>query len=280
VFPYLLFVALFQEPASPARIPLLDDCSGDSRVLATLSLSDVVQVRSSRSGEAQTCYTVSARVGGQDVAGYVLGDALPAVKEFERLRAAVPPPLPPPPPPVAATPVGATSVGATSVGATSVGATSVGAAPVAAAVPILPVKAVQHYRKFGNFSATDVRNRSVSLGGLQGKLILVCFWSPNNQESSRELILVSGLYSRLHRQGLDAVGISLDLNRDEILDSISEFSVAFPNIADRYGLAGREGIDSSTLPVTFILNQQHEVVASGLHKSNLQSTVLRLMKEQ
>jgi hypothetical protein len=260
VFPYLLFVALFQEPASPARIPLLDDCSGDSRVLATLSLSDVVQVRSSRSGEAQTCYTVSARVGGQDVAGYVLGDALPAVKEFERLRAAVPPPLPPPPPPVAATPIGAT--------------------PVAAAVPILPVKAVQHYRKFGNFSATDVRNRSVSLGGLQGKLILVCFWSPNNQESSRELILVSGLYSRLHRQGLDAIGISLDLNRDEILDSISEFSVAFPNIADRYGLAGREGIDSSTLPVTFILNQQHEVVASGLHKSNLQSTVLRLMKEQ
>ncbi len=263
--PYLLFVALFQEPASPARILLLDDCSGDSRVLAMLSLSDAVQVRSSRSGEAQTCYTVSARVGGQDVAGYVLGDALPAVKEFERLRTAVPPPPP---------------VSATSVSATSVGATPVSATPVAGAVPILPVKAVQHYRKFGNFSATDVRNRPVSLGGQQGKLILVCFWSPHNQESSRELIVVSKLYGQLHRQGLDAVGISLDLNRAEILDSMSEFGVTFPNIADTYGLAGREGIDASTLPVTFLLNQQHEVVASGLHKSNLESTVLRLMKEQ
>ncbi len=274
MFPYLLFVALFQEPRTfrrPARILLLDDCSGDSRVLAMLSLSDAVQVRSSRSGEAQTCYTVSARVGGLDVAGYVLGDALPAVKEFERLRTAVPPPPPP---------VSATSVSATSVSATSVGATPVSATPVAGAVPILPVKAVQHYRKFGNFSATDVRNRPVSLGGQQGKLILVCFWSPHNQESSRELIVVSKLYGQLHRQGLDAVGISLDLNRAEILDSMSEFGVTFPNIADTYGLAGREGIDASTLPVTFLLNQQHEVVASGLHKSNLESTVLRLMKEQ
>lgn len=252
MFTYFLFTALFQEPASPARIPLLDDCSSDSRVLATLSLSDAVRVGSSRAGEALTCYSVSARVGGQDVTGYVLGDALLAVKEYERQRLLVPAPAP-------STPV-----------------TQTAAATVAAP----SAKPVQHFRKFGGFSGTDVRNRPVSLGGLQGKLILVCFWSPTHQESSRELIIVSRLYGQLHKQGLDAVGISLDLSRDEILSSMDDFGVTFPNIADKSGLAAREGIDMSALPVTFILNQQHEVVASGLHKSNLESTVLRLMKEQ
>lgn len=254
MFPYLLFTALLQEPASPARVPLLDDCSSDSRVLATLSLSDAVRVSSSRAGDAQTCYSVSARVGGQDVAGYVLGDTLPAVKEFDRQRKEIPAPAPAPSTPVTQA--------------------------VAAAVPAPSAKPVQHYRKFGNFSGTDVRSRPVSLGGMQGKLILVCFWSPNNQESSRELIIVSRLYGQLHRLGLDAVGISLDLSREEILDSLTDFAVTFPNIADKSGLAAREGIDLSALPVTFILNQQHEVVASGLHKSNLESTVVKLMKEQ
>jgi AhpC/TSA family len=258
VLPSLLFTALLQEPSptlqepvATARIPLLDDCSSDGRVLATLSPSDAIQIRSSRGGEAQTCYTVSARIGGQDVLGYVLGDALPAVKEFDRERMVIPPPALP----------GAAAAAST------------------AAVAPAPRQPAQHFRKFGNFSATDVRNRPVSLSS-QAKLILVCFWSPNNQESSRELIVVTRLYNQLHKQGLDAVGISLDLNRAEILDSMSDFSVAFPNIADHYGLAGREGVSFDTLPATFILNQQHEVVASGLHKSNLESTVLRLMKEQ
>jgi AhpC/TSA family len=259
VLPSLLFTALLQEPAATlqepaatARTPLLDDCSSDGRVLATLSPSDPVQVRSSRAGEAQTCYTVNARIGGQDVVGYVLGDALPAVKEFDRERTVIPPP---------ALPVAAV------------------ASTAAVAPAPTPRQPAQHFRKFGNFSATDVRNRPVSLSS-QAKLILVCFWSPNNQESSRELIVVSRLYGQLHKQGLDAVGISLDLSRAEILDSMVDFSVAFPNIADHYGLAGREGVSFDTLPATFILNQQHEVVASGLHKANLESTVLRLMKEQ
>ncbi len=99
MYPYIAFLALLQAPAQPAGVPLTEDCSDSAPVLANLSASAQVEVRSSVAGYAKTCYAVTAVVGGKPVKGYVLGSGLPAIAEFERERAAVTaasivPPLP------------------------------------------------------------------------------------------------------------------------------------------------------------------------------------------
>ncbi len=246
MYPYFLFAAFLQGPSLPAQIPLFDDCSGTGRVVATLRVTDPVRVRSSLAGESQTCYAVNARVDGQDVSGYVLGKALPAIVEFERERIEA---LRPKPAPVAAT--------------------------VAAAEP------APRLRRFPEFSGLDlVKNRTFTSSTLNGKLILVCFWSPSKPESEREVLVVSRIAGNFAGQGVQAVGISLDRQAAEIKDTLEDANAKFPNIADENGLADREGISFESLPYTYILNQRHEILASGLHGSNLESTVQKLMKEQ
>ena len=214
-------------------------------MIANISQGDNVRVRSSVAGETQTCYGVTAIIDGKPIKGYILGKTLPAVLEFERQRSAAAPIGEAPPPPRAADPVQPTR-------------------------PRLPV--------FEDFSARDMKGRPVSLAGLKGKVILVCFWSTQNDEAQKELITTSGLFGKFHKKGLDALAISLDANRDRNADSLDDFGVTFPVVPGGFRIASRHNISTDTIPHTFILNDRHEILASGLHGKELESTVQKLMK--
>jgi peroxiredoxin len=244
VYPYVLFIAFFQAPGTHS-VPLLENCSDPQHVLATLRPGDNVRVRASVAGEAQTCYGVSAVIDGKPINGYIVDKTFPAVADFERQRSAASPVGDAPPPPKATAPV------------------------IQPPRPRLPV--------FADFSATDLKGKPISLSGLKGKVILVCFWAPQNGSSTRELIQDYRLYDQFRRQGLDAVAISLSSNREEMND-VLEDGITLRTIPNDYELAARYGVSYEALPKTYILNDRHEILAAGLHGKELESTVRRLMK--
>jgi hypothetical protein len=64
---------------------LFSECSDSSEVKRVVQSSDVVVVRHSLAGDAQTCYAVSIAAGnGKVVDGFLLGASHPAVLAFER----------------------------------------------------------------------------------------------------------------------------------------------------------------------------------------------------
>jgi hypothetical protein len=74
-------VALAQSDASL----LFSECSDSSDVKRVVQSSDVVVVRHSLAGDAQTCYAVSIAAGnGKVVDGFLLGASHPAVLAFEQ----------------------------------------------------------------------------------------------------------------------------------------------------------------------------------------------------
>jgi len=202
-------------------------------------------VRASVAGEAQTCYGVSAVIDGKPINGYILDKTFPAVADFERQRSAAAVAGEAAPAPKAADPV------------------------IPPPRPRLPV--------FADFSARDLKGNPVSLSGLKGKVILVCFWAPQNGPSTRELIQDYRLYDQFRRQGLDAVAISLSSNREEMSD-VLEDGITLRTIPNDYELGARYGVSYEALPKTYILNDRHEILAAGLHGKELESTVRRLMK--
>jgi AhpC/TSA family len=244
VYPYLVFLVFFQAPASQGT-PLLESCSEPQHVLATLRPGDNVRVRASVAGEVQTCYGVTAVIDGRTIKGYILDKTIPAVADFERQRSAAPPVADAPPPAKVADP------------------------PVQPPHPRLPV--------FADFSATDLKGKPISLNGMKGKVILVCFWAPQSGPSTRELIQNYRLFDQFRRQGLDAVAISLSSNREDINDVLEE-GIAIRTIPNDYDLGSRYGVSYEALPKTYILNDRHEILAAGLHGRELESTVRRLMK--
>jgi peroxiredoxin len=242
VYPQIFFLAFFQASLPPG-IPLVRDCSEPEAVLAVVSQNDSIQVRSSLAGGASTCYAVTAAVDGKPVSGYILGNVLPAIAEFERQRKAPP-------------------------------------APVVEANAALPAAAVveqPHLPVFGDFSARDMKGRPVSLRGLGGKVTLVCFWSPSNKVSLRELLTVSGLFGQFRRAGLRAVGISLSSERSSNDEVLEDFNLTFPTVSNTFGIADRYNVSSASLPRTYVLNDKQEIVAVGLHGKNLERRIQQLM---
>ena len=254
VYPYYLLIAtLMQEPAPPGQVRLYSDCSAEARVIATIRRGDKLSVRSAVSGGDKTCYDVVAQIGGSPVRGKVVGeDGLAAVKDFERLRTqqavqALKPAVPPSQPTLAAM-----------------------VAPVASSVQLEHV---------ANFTGTDTQNQPFSLDKLRGKVVLLCFWSPSVAAAARELMLVARLYSRFHDKGLDAVALSTSLDMAEIRSAMEDFGIPFPVLPDIKGVAGRERVTPEELPNTFVLNRNHDIVAAGLTKAELEETVTKLMSQ-
>jgi peroxiredoxin len=120
----------------------------------------------------------------------------------------------------------------------------------------------------------------VNLKDMKGKAIVVCFWSPANKSSQGELSQIASLFDEFRKKGMDAVAVSLDPNATHMMGALDDFSTPFPNVPDRSGVARRHNISNASVPQTFVLNQNHEIIASGLHGNELQNAVVQLMKGQ
>jgi AhpC/TSA family protein len=222
-------------------------------VLADLAASAQVEVRSSVAGYTKTCYAVTAMVGGKPVKGYVLGSGLPAIADFERERAAV----------------AAASIIEV--------APAPSAAPAAAPAPKAPAVEKPHYPPFANFSAVDSKGRAVSVRGMKGKINLVCFWSVNKAEASRELLLVRQLYGQYRKQGLDAMAVNFSGDSPQLRDTLDDFNLGFRSVVNGFDIAGKYGIDYQALPRTYVLSENFEVISSGLHGKALEELVKKLV---
>jgi AhpC/TSA family protein len=251
VYIYIAFLALLQASAEPS-VPLREECPDSAKVLANLTASAPAEVRFSIAGNEKACYAVTAVVDGKSVRGYVTGNDLAAVAEFERQRAVV-----------AASVVNVAPVAA--------------AKPVAAPTPPSIPQEAPHYPPFNDFTALDMKGRPVSVHTLKGKVNLVCFWSPSHANASRELLLVSRLYGQFKKQGLDALAVSLAGDRAVLQDALEDFQLGFRNVPSGYVVAAKYNIVYQTLPRTYVLNQKFEVIASGLHNSALEDLVKKLV---
>jgi hypothetical protein len=245
VYPYIAFLAFFQAPQPPG-VPLIESCFEPTHVIATVGTGDQVQVRSSMAGEEKTCYSITAVIDGKAVSGYVLGAELKAVAEFEKQRA-----VPLEAPRAAASPVVAAKVASAS-----------NPLPVEPR-PVLPV--------FGSISGRDLRGRPVSLNGLSGKVILVCFWSPHSAESLREAILVTRLAGQFRQLGVNALAVSLSGDRQLMGEALEAITV--PTVFNGSDIAAKFGVTFESLPRTYILNERHEILASGLRGKELENRV-------
>jgi hypothetical protein len=85
----------------------------------------------------------------------------------------------------------------------------------------------------------------VSVHGLKGKVNLVCFWSPRQSQSSRELLVVNALYGQFAKQGIDALAVSLSGERAVLLDALDEFHLGFPNLPNGFNIP--QGTTSTTI---------------------------------
>jgi peroxiredoxin len=233
----LLLLALFQTPPAAAE-PLRSGCSSDDQLIGSVGFGDQVQVEMALAGDQQTCYRIVLTKPGQPpVTGYVLGEELPAISAFVHRREK------------ASQESAEAEARRASVAATK---------PADSAHPVDPLVSTQ----FEDFSGRDSNGKSVSLSGLNARVVLVTFWSPKNRPTQSQLISALPLYNQFHKSGLAAVGVSMDAKPGSITESLDDVTLPWPQMPDQSGLAARYHVDSRA-GKTFVLDASHRIVAAG-----------------
>ncbi len=249
-----LLVLAFLQTAFAGE-PLRSGCSPDNDQLATIGPSDQVKVLLAEAGWDSPCYKIVVTRPDQNLSGYVLGSALPAIREFQREREKA-------------------SVAASEAQARLVLAQA--AATNSAETEAGKPKYRSISTQFEDFSGRDSTGKAVSLSGLNGRVTVVTFWSPKSASSQNELMRVMPLYSQLHKSGLAAVGISMDPNGNQIGAALDDRSPTWPQMPDRNGLAAHYHVDART-GKTFVLDASHRVVAAGPMGPDIEKAVRQLL---
>ena len=251
----ILLFAFLQAP--PAVEPLRSGCSTDDQQIAMVSAADSVQVQMALAGqESRTCYKVILSQLGQTLTGYVLGESLPAVATFVRLREKK------------SREAAETQARVSLIPPAATNGDSVDREPKALD-PNLP-------SHFDDFSWRDVRGKAGSLSGLGGRVTLVTFWPPKSMRSRDELSSIEPLYNELRRSGLAAVGVSMDPDPIHMNDVLDDTNFSWPQVPDRSGLAAQYHVNPKS-GETFVLDASHHVVAAGPMGPEIEKTVRKLL---
>ena len=249
----LLILAFLQ--TAWAGEPLRSGCSPDNDQLGTVDPSDQVKVLLAEAGWDSPCYKITVTGPGRNLAGYVLGNALPAIREFQRQREQA---------------SAAASEAQARLALAQAAATKKSAEPEPEK-PKDPLISTQ----FAEFSGRDPNGKAVSLSGLKGRVTMVTFWSPKSPSSQDELMGVMPLYSQFHNRGLAAVGISTDPNGNQISAALDDRTPGFPQIPDSLGLAARYHVLKSG--EIFVLDSSHRIVAAGPMGPEIDKAVRQLL---
>lgn len=112
----------------------------------------------------------------------------------------------------------------------------------------------------------DRDGNEITLSSLTGKVILVAFWASGHNNSIEAMLQLKSTYNTYHGRGFEVYAISLDNNKVAWMNSIdfnefnwinvSELSFPESNAALLYNV--------SSLPSTFLINREGEVVAKNL----------------
>ena len=139
-----------------------------------------------------------------------------------------------------------------------------------------------HYRKPApGFTLTDSKQMPITLSDLKGKVVLLDFWATWSAGCKIEMPWFVEFDSKYRRNGLAALGVSMD---DEgwaiVAPYLNAHSVSYPivlgdpDVADRYGVAG--------LPVTLLIDRNGKVAAKHygvVDRAGLENEIRKLLKE-
>jgi len=104
----------------------------------------------------------------------------------------------------------------------------------------------------------DLGGHRVDLAAFRGHVIVVDFWASWCEPCADEMPVLEALYTSLHTQGLDVVGVSQDSSAGNITSFLRRVHVSFPIVHDN-GHAVADRYHPSGMPTSFIIDR-HGIV--------------------
>jgi len=129
------------------------------------------------------------------------------------------------------------------------------------------------------FQAVD--GGQVDLAKLRGKVVMVEFWATWCGPCRMEVPNVVATYNQLHTNGFEIVGVSLDQNKDQLVNFTKQVGMLWPQYFDGKGWANevssRYGINS--IPTAWLVDKKGMVRSTEARGPDLAQQVKTLLAE-
>ena len=129
---------------------------------------------------------------------------------------------------------------------------------------------------FPDFSEKDLNGNPLSASALKGKVVLIDFWATWCGPCVHELPNDIATYKKLHAQGFEAIGVSLDSDRAKLDDFLKKQNgMTWAQYFDGQGwqnkLAAKYGVES--IPFTVLIGRDGKIIGTSLRAERLDAAV-------
>jgi len=120
----------------------------------------------------------------------------------------------------------------------------------------------------------DQTGDSISINAVNAKYILLNFWASWSQESTKLNIELKDIYKKYHTKGFEIYQVSLDTKKESWTRAINFDQLPWINVIDLNGRTSyfAKIYNVSTLPTSFLINPEGEIVLKNPTKNQLTST--------
>jgi peroxiredoxin len=131
--------------------------------------------------------------------------------------------------------------------------------------------------KFPDFDEKDVTGKPLSVSNYKGKVVLIDFWATWCPPCRGEIPNVVATYQKYHDKGFEIIGVSLDQDKEKLLDFTKQNNMTWQQFFDGQGwnnkLAEKYGIES--IPATFLLDGSGKIIGKDLRGEELTQAVAK-----
>jgi len=127
--------------------------------------------------------------------------------------------------------------------------------------------------------AQDLAGKTVRLGALQGKYVLVDFWATWCAPCIAELPRLQEAYRKYHAAGFEIIAVSLDETRSAVVDFVKVRKLPWPQVHN--ATAGADLVEAfgvSSIPAAYLIDPEGKIIRLDLRGPALGTTLSRLIK--
>jgi thiol-disulfide isomerase/thioredoxin len=127
---------------------------------------------------------------------------------------------------------------------------------------------------------TAVDGSEVDLTKLRGKVVLLDFWATWCPPCVEEVPNVVAAYKKYHDQGFEVVGVSLDQDKDQLLNFTKAHGMVWPQAFDGKSFDGDipSSFSIQSIPQMILINKQGQILPES-GREDLDGKVAKLLTQ-
>lgn len=125
-----------------------------------------------------------------------------------------------------------------------------------------------------DFTLSDLSGQEVALSSLQGKAIILFFWTTWCSHCRTQLRALARIYPEMQKENIELLAINIREDKNKVESFIARYNADFPILLDRLGRAA-DRYDIEGIPTFYFISRKGKIVHIGYNMPSNYKAILQ-----